>query len=281
MVGHVVYAHDMQLLRTCPTLRIRRDIGDCLPKCQPDSHEALYYAALVDLYSGAHADAEEKLRRAESSINGSAPAVTVALAQSLYARKDHESAGQLLQSLPRGMKRSSTVKYLNATGLMMAGDGQKAKAKLIELTNDFPSFTDGWLLLARIAYQNQEYGQARERLRRVLDRSPDNTEATMLMAMVEIQLNNPEIAVSLLEKAIVSQPEDVTLHALLARGFDSLNQLEAAKVARSRLQELVETTGNQPLPPVRVSSTDGAWKMRYCSILVDYCAHCLTLRECH
>jgi tetratricopeptide (TPR) repeat protein len=100
------------------------------------------------------------------------------------------------------------------------------------------------LLLAGVYFQNKEYANATEYLRRVLDVRPDHFEATFLMGLVQQRKGNLREAQTRLENAIGLKGDSSAAHASLGSLFAIVGNRKKA------LQHLETALKLKPSAPV-------------------------------
>jgi YaiO family outer membrane protein len=91
------------------------------------------------------------------------------------------------------------------------GQQQEAIAEAIVYLRDHPTDGDVRLLLGQLYFNNKEYIKAREELRQILQQTPNNMDASLVLINVEMVLNNNQAALDLVNSALLLNPSNTTL----------------------------------------------------------------------
>ena len=123
------------------------------------------------------------------------------------------------------------------------GESEAAVSRLSKLTQRYPEFTAGHLALSKALLANDERLKASSSLMRVLTLDPNNIEALLVQAGLEIQQGSPEAAEENLLRVLESVPKHPIAQGLLADVYISKNDYDQAK------ELLLDLSTQQPKNP--------------------------------
>ncbi len=123
------------------------------------------------------------------------------------------------------------------------GESEAAVSRLSELTQRYPEFTTGHLALSKALLANDERLRASSSIMRVLTLDPNNIEALLVQAGLEIQQGSPEAAEENLLRVLESVPKHPIAQGLLADVYTSKNDYDQA------LELLLDLSTQQPKNP--------------------------------
>ena len=124
-----------------------------------------------------------------------------------------------------------------------SGESEAAVSRLSKLTQRFPEFTVGHLALSKALLANDERLRASSSIMRVLTLDPNNIEALLVQAGLEIQQGSPEAAEENLLRVLESVPKHPIAQSLLADVYTSKNDYDQAK------ELLLDLSTQQPKNP--------------------------------
>lgn len=104
--------------------------------------------------------------------------------------------------------------FNEALGLYQSGEVEKAEELLIKIYQDYPSNNISGMLLGMINLQQGDIEEAGELLEDNIDAETSSSQVISSTALTQLRLNKPEKAVALLEKALLSRPEDASIQAV-------------------------------------------------------------------
>ncbi|ARN74524.1 hypothetical protein BST96_10570 [Oceanicoccus sagamiensis] len=104
--------------------------------------------------------------------------------------------------------------YNEALGLYQSGDIEQAEELLIELYENNPGNSMSGMLLGIINLQQGDLEEAGKLLEENIDAETSSSQAISSTALTQLRLRKPKQAVELLEKALLSHPEDAGIQAV-------------------------------------------------------------------
>jgi branched-chain amino acid transport system substrate-binding protein len=156
------------------------------------------------------------------------------------------------ESSKSGHEPSAKDTLARAKALIDARRDDEAIALLknvLATSNDPPSLTHAYLLMAAALSDKQEYAQALEYLERLLAEFPDSAltgRARLLMGTLQAQLGNPDAALSALSEArTLSSDPDTKLDALIQIGDVYVQKKEPLRAIQTWLEALGSASGER------------------------------------
>lgn len=218
--------------------------ADSVPEFLLNGYEALFYHSL-------------RLEESFPTINP----IGLSIAEFERAAKDGQTAGEA--NLMLGL----IYKYLNRPGTAlgyllqfsaahpdqvwinsMIGDLYEEMGRIddartyyeLALAHSEPdqAFAQAYYGLGSVAYQRQEYEEAKEAFSTALKDSGDYFDARFALGKTLFQLGEYEKAIDTLEPALLQAPRHAPLHYLLAVTYEAAGQAEKAEHAFKRVAEL-------------------------------------------
>ncbi len=126
---------------------------------------------------------------------------------------------------------------------LKTGESEAAISRLSKLTQRYPEFAAGHLALSKALLANDERLSASSSIMRVLTLDPNNIEALLVQAGLEIQQGSPEAAEENLLRVLESVPKHPIAQGLLADVYTSKNDYDQA------LELLLDLSTQQPKNP--------------------------------
>ena len=123
------------------------------------------------------------------------------------------------------------------------GESEAAVSRLSKLTQRYPEYAAGHLALSKALLANDERLRASSSIMRVLTLDPNNIEALIVQASLEIQQGSPEAAEENLLRVLESVPKQPIAQSLLADVYISKNDFDQAK------ELLLDLSTQQPKNP--------------------------------
>ncbi|MDZ7829205.1 MAG: tetratricopeptide repeat protein [Halofilum sp. (in: g-proteobacteria)] len=187
------------------------------------------------------------------------------------ARADLEAVGGELQGHPR-------VRFVEALIAWVEADYETACDQLQQAVSDAPQFVEArfylgvcqvrsgelnqaeahlrWVnqrqpepvvarLLGRVLLALDQPERARDVVRPIVQRNPEDSEALALMGRIEMELGNTSEAIEYLQRQVRLRPDDPTVKLQLGTGLMQSGQLKAGRVAIREALELDLNRGAQ------------------------------------
>ncbi|TMA84560.1 MAG: tetratricopeptide repeat protein [Deltaproteobacteria bacterium] len=107
-----------------------------------------------------------------------------------------------------------------------AADGEEAQLQAAVARN--PSDVEGHLALARLYVEKQNWMGVWNETARVLERSPSNSQALGYQSLVRLAMGQTDVAVTLLTKALASDPDMIDGYAYLALAYTRMGRARDA-----------------------------------------------------
>jgi len=130
--------------------------------------------------------------------------------------KPREAGGSVTGNTPMASKPSGGE----------AADGEEAQLQAAVARN--PSDVEGHLALARLYVEKQNWMGVWNETARVLERSPSNSQALGYQSLVRLAMGQTDVAVTLLTKALASDPDMVDGYAYLALAYTRIGRARDA-----------------------------------------------------
>jgi putative PEP-CTERM system TPR-repeat lipoprotein len=118
-----------------------------------------------------------------------------------------------------------------AESLLAKGDIDSAREHIERLAAESPQSLKAKLLIARIAYYDEDWATAQQNLQQILAVAPDYRPAQLLLGTVHLFSGNLSQAEMYLSAAVTSEPDDVRARQLLAETLLQMRKTEDAKAA--------------------------------------------------
>ena len=205
------------------------------------------------------------------------PEISLGMAQSFLAENRPDAAMEHLTDLENITGPVAEWRYLSGVAALQRGDLTGAKWILVKLLQDSPNHLDGLFLSAWSHYTRLEFNQAEFVLNRLLRISDDNKDALLLLAVVQLGLGDPHIALETLRLVEPQSPGDWQLIGLLARAHEQADHVDEPEVYRQKLTEGLAAENSAWEPHM----TEHLWAFRRCGALIHFCRQCLYVRQCH
>ena len=256
-----------------------------------DLDEAQRYLAVVQKLDFGHPQAQilagrielargrfELAREAFGAVTGAdlTPEISLGMAQAFLAEGRPDAAGEHLVRLETVVGPVPELRYLQGLTAIQKGELAGARTILAGLLSDSPEHIDGLFLMAWVNHARQEYRQAEGSLRRLLNINRNVHDAHLLLAAVQLELDQPDVAIEILSALEEQAPAEGPLLALSARAYMQAGRVDEAEAYLDEAAKVstLQIVGSELL------GTEGAWRFTHCGSLVHYCRQCLYLREC-
>ncbi len=122
--------------------------------------------------------------------------------------KDYEAAKIRLQALEKEHPDSARLHYLKGICHMNLGNTPKAITSLARSVDLDPGQTDTATLLAQLYYNTGEFALARRQASDVLEKDPENFQATDILANCDMEAGHRDKAIEGFKKLIAMAPEN-------------------------------------------------------------------------
>lgn len=133
------------------------------------------------------------------------------LSLSAEARKDHSRALWMIDLAQKKAPKVGLLKYQKGRILWSLEEYTQAMEHFEEALDQDPGLLDAHLMLGQIFYRDQEFGKARTHFEAVLKKDSSNYVSTVGMAECELKAGNVEKALSLFNRAIRRNSNDLAL----------------------------------------------------------------------
>ncbi len=151
-------------------------------------------------------------------------------AELLIAENKDADAKKDVDAVLTALPGSTQAVYLRAVLLFRAHDLQGASDLLQKLSPVMASLPRAYFLDALVKEEMKQYEQAEQSARRALARSPGDIAVQKLLAVLDMQLQQPERAIEVLRATADSPNADAGSLDLIARAYAATgNQAEAVK----------------------------------------------------
>ncbi len=141
-------------------------------------------------------------------VRGQVPDVPIVVLASAQARLDVGAPKQKTDWRPVVRKQDRERWNDWGIGLLLQGDLKGAEYAFQRVTQADPSYSDGWLNVARALIQEGETGAARPYVAKALALSPGLARALFFQAMIQKADGNYDAAIASLRKAATQYPRD-------------------------------------------------------------------------
>ncbi len=198
-----------------------------------ENSEAWQALATAQVRVGDYAAAERSLVSAEQHI---APETDIQryasllgqLVEARLALQKNDEARLSLNRLSGVMPQSPATFFLSARLARSDGDYSLAARHLQELLNLTPDNVNAQLFLANVQMMQRNFAQAERLLHRVVALAPDNLQARKLLARVQLHQAEPSDAAEALAPVLERHEDDPDLFEILAEASIQQGDVESA-----------------------------------------------------
>lgn len=227
LLGHVLLAHALlELNQPAQAKPLVHELGHLL---KPDDPELLFlqgYSLVQSDPPGARAKLEKVLTAAPERFG---PAKLL-IARSYAMQGDLAKAASTLEELAAKVEPTSLYSVLSAlrTVQTMAGKPNDALAVVTRFANQNPSLTELAYLRAEMLLANGANKEAREALKQILTKRPDNLQAAVLLGGLNRVDGRFDDAEKLLKPVVAREPTAVPAWLELAKVYTATSREDLA-----------------------------------------------------
>ncbi len=156
------------------------------------------------------------------------PMVGEALFFAALATGDVDKAASVIKQLRELQGDTPVVQNLDGLLLMAKLDLDAARAKFEDISKKFPTFLPAQANLARVLAMQGHQAEAEKLLGDALDKAPSSEPALTLLVNMQVQGNHIDQAITRVERAHASAPNDLRITAGLGQLYIRANQAQKA-----------------------------------------------------
>jgi putative PEP-CTERM system TPR-repeat lipoprotein len=203
----------------------------------PKAPEAWVLSGRLHLVGGQRDNARQDFDRAVELSPRYVPA-RLARASGLIDDNDFVRAEADLAAVFAASPKNLIGRYLQALILARKGDYIAAEQALLELGDLIGAYPPALFLFSKINIARNRLDVAEENLRRYLEEQSDDSAGIATLASILLKRGKTAQAIELLEPAVVRDPSDIQLLALLSDAYSTTNQVAKANGLLDRISTL-------------------------------------------
>ncbi|MFO1258779.1 MAG: XrtA/PEP-CTERM system TPR-repeat protein PrsT [Gammaproteobacteria bacterium] len=178
------------------------------------------YRALVRAFQDHFEEAKADLDRAKSAASGPNAYADYVSGLIEFKQKDYKSAQISFQSVLELMPDYTLAQYFLGATHFLEGQAEQAREHLLKFHDKFPDHKEANKMLAVIDLNLQNDEMAGERLKALIERDPSDTDALNLMAQYYIQTGDLQRGLEMFKKTLTVNPEQANVQ--LRRGIAAM-----------------------------------------------------------
>jgi tetratricopeptide (TPR) repeat protein len=171
----------------------------------------------------------------------------IALAQLAGASKDYDGGVTLLGNVLSRDPRNSEALLLKGRLELEQGATAQAIKDFEAMVMIFPNMPSAYYQLAKAQAAAGDFDKATGNVNQALKLNPHYTDATLLLAEIQVYNRNYEPAMTSLQQLIHQQSQSVSARFLLARAYSDQNRLDNAIQIYRELEKALPTDSQVPL----------------------------------
>lgn len=178
------------------------------------------YRALVRAFQDRFEDAKADLEHAKSAASGPNAYADYVAGLIEFKRKDYKSAQGSFESVLQLMPDYTLAQYFLGATHFLEGQPEQAREHLLKFHDKFPDHKEANKMLAVIDLNLQNDELAAERLKTLIERDPGDTDALNLMAQYYIQTGDLQRGLEMFKKTLTVNPDQANVQ--LRRGVAAM-----------------------------------------------------------
>lgn len=178
------------------------------------------YRALVRAFQDRFDEAKADLNHARSASSGPNAYADYVAGLIEFKRKDYKSAQDSFESVLKLMPDYTLAQYFLGATHFLEGQPEQAREHLLKFHDKFPDHKEANKMLAVIDLNLHNDEMAAERLKALIERDPEDTDSLNLMAQYYIQAGDLQRGLEIFKKTLTVNPDQANVQ--LRRGIAAM-----------------------------------------------------------